>query len=66
MESSYWWKGKIQNSKETVLFAKTTNKLFSKLSKKVKSLHSYEVPCILLLEVKAGNKEYVDWLLDAL
>ena len=66
MESMYWWKGKIESANETVLIAKTTKKLFPKLSKKVKSIHSYSVPCILQLEVKDGNKEYVNWLLSAL
>ena len=66
MASMYWWKGKIQNEKETVLIAKTSKKLFPKLSKKVKAIHSYSVPCILQLEVKDGNKEYVDWLLNSL
>ena len=64
MQSMYWWKGKIQNEKEIVLIAKTTKKLFSKLSAKVRSLHSYSVPCILQLEVTDGNKEYVKWLLE--
>ena len=66
MESMYWWKGKIQNEQETILIAKTTKKLFSKLSAKVRSMHSYECPCILQLEVKDGNKEYVKWLLENL
>ena len=66
MESLYWWKGRIQNQKETVLIAKTSKKLFPKLSKKVKAIHSYSVPCILQLEVKDGNKEYVGWLLNSL
>ena len=66
MESMYWWNGKIQNDKEVVLIAKTTKKLFPKLSKKVKSVHSYSVPCILQLEVKDGNKVYVNWLLSTL
>ena len=64
MQSMYWWKGKIQNEKEIVLIAKTTKKLFSKLSAKVTSLHSYSCPCILQLEVANGNKEYVKWLLE--
>ena len=64
MESMYWWKGKIESAHETVLIAKTTKKIFLKLSKKVKSLHSYFVPCILQLEIKDGNKEYVKWLID--
>ena len=66
MESMYWWKGKIESANETVLIAKTTQKLFQKLSKKVKSIHSYSVPCILQLEVKDGNKEYVEWLTENL
>ena len=64
MESMYWWKGKIQNDSEAVLIAKTTKKLFPKLSDKVKSLHSYSCPCILQLEITNGNKEYVKWLLE--
>lgn len=71
MSSMYWWKGKsdsyrIEEANETVLIAKTTKKLFPKLSKKVKSIHSYSVPCILQLEVKDGNKEYMKWILGSL
>src|ERR1035437_3596246 len=66
MSSMYWWKEKIEEANENVLIAKTTKKLFSKLSKKVKSIHSYSVPCILQLEVKDGNKEYVKWLKSSL
>jgi periplasmic divalent cation tolerance protein len=64
MNSMYWWKGKIEDANETVLIAKTTKKLFPKLSKKVKAIHSYEVPCILQIPITDGNKEYVDWLLE--
>lgn len=66
MQSMYRWKGKIEEARETVLIAKTTRKLFSKLSKKVKVIHSYEVPCILQIPVTDGNKEYVNWLLETL
>lgn len=62
MTSIYWWEGKIQEENETVLIAKTTKKLFPKLSKKVKSIHSYKVPCILQIPIADGNKEYVKWL----
>jgi periplasmic divalent cation tolerance protein len=66
MHSLYWWKGKIEEADEAVLIAKTTKKLFPKLSSKVKSIHSYSIPCILELEVKNGNKEYVLWLRSSL
>lgn len=64
MNSMYWWNGKIEVANETVLIAKTTKQLFSKLIQKVKAIHSYEVPCILQIPVSDGNKEYVDWLMS--
>ncbi|TAL62633.1 MAG: divalent-cation tolerance protein CutA [Bacteroidetes bacterium] len=66
MNSMYWWKGKIEEANETVLIAKTTKKQFPKLSKKIKTIHSYEMPCILQIPVTGGNKKYVNWLLRAL
>lgn len=66
MTSLYWWEGKIQNEKEAVLIVKTTKDLFSKISKKVKLLHSYSCPCILQFQITDGNKEYLKWLMENL
>jgi len=66
MNSMYWWEGKIQDEKETVLIVKTTKKLFLTLSRKVKSIHSYKAPCILQIPIIDGNKEYLKWLLSNL
>lgn len=63
MNSLYWWKGKIEEANETVLIAKTTKKLFPKLSEKIKSIHSYSCPCILQIPVTDGNKAYIEWLI---
>ena len=62
MSSMYWWKGKLEEANETVLIAKTTKNKFSKLSTRVKQLHSYDCPCILQLDVTGGDKEYINWL----
>ncbi|MEK6615202.1 MAG: divalent-cation tolerance protein CutA [Bacteroidota bacterium] len=64
MNSMYWWEGKIEEANEAVLIAKTTKKLFKKLSAKVKSIHRYSCPCILQIEISDGNKEYVQWLME--
>lgn len=64
MTSFYRWKGKMEEASEVVLIAKTAKSRFDKLSARVKELHSYKCPCILQLEVKKGNKEYVNWLLE--
>lgn len=61
IQSMYWWKGKIESSKEMVLLAKTQNKNFSKIKKEVKKIHSYDVPCITKINADA-NKEYKAWV----
>ena len=61
-ESHFWWQGKIDQAKETLLILKTRKALFPKVVKKVKSLHSYEVPEIIALPIVAGNKQYLEWI----
>jgi periplasmic divalent cation tolerance protein len=64
--SMYCWKGNVKEVNESVLIAKTSQKLFSKLTKQVKAIHSYSMPCILQIPITDGDKEYVDWLLSNL
>ncbi|MBU2496437.1 MAG: divalent-cation tolerance protein CutA [Nanoarchaeota archaeon] len=60
--SIYKWKGKIIEDKELALFVKTKYTLFKDVEKEVKRLCSYDVPCILLSEIKKGHKPYLKWL----
>ncbi|RKY31363.1 MAG: divalent-cation tolerance protein CutA [Candidatus Omnitrophota bacterium] len=62
IHSIFWWEGKIDNSKETLLIIKTKKSRVKKLIKKVQSIHSYEVPEIITLPVIAGNKKYLNWI----
>jgi periplasmic divalent cation tolerance protein len=64
MESIYSWGGELQEDKECVLIAKTTYSNVGPLTKKVKQLHSYDVPCVISLNIaeQEGNEEYLDWL----
>ena len=62
MGSVYWWQGKMEQGVEAVLILKTKENLVSELIEKVKSLHSYECPCIVSLPIVDGNKAYLDWL----
>lgn len=64
MNSMYLWEGKIQDDKETVLIAKTTETRVPKLIEKVKSMHSYACPCVLSLPVLDGNKPFLDWIAE--
>lgn len=65
MESIYRWEGKIEESNECVLIAKTHYSKVQKLTTRVKELHSYDYPCIVSMTITEdeGNKEYLDWLI---
>jgi periplasmic divalent cation tolerance protein len=65
MKSIYVWEGELQNDSEVVLVAKTTESNVSSLIEKVKSLHSYDCPCIISLPVLDGNKPFLDWIADS-
>jgi len=62
MDSSYWWRGKIERSRETMIIMKTKQKLFSRLSAEIKKNHSYEVPEIIALPIIAGSADYLKWI----
>jgi len=66
VESLYWWKDKIESSKEWMLVVKTQGKMVNKIVKRVKEIHSYEVPEIIALPIVEGNKDYLQWISDAL
>ncbi len=62
MQSIYRWEEKVQEDSEVVLIAKTTDSLVSQLIDKVKSLHSYDCPCIVSLPVSDGYPPFLDWI----
>ncbi len=62
IESIYQWKNKIIDEKEMVAIFKTTKEKLPILEKIIKSLHSYEVPCIASIKISKINKEFQKWL----
>jgi len=62
MSSFYWWEGKVQEDNEAVLILKTREALLPELINKVKTLHSYECPCIVCLPIRGGHEPFLDWI----
>ena len=62
MQPIYRWEEKVQQDAEVVLIAKTTDSLVAQLIDKVKSLHSYDCPCIVSLPVSDGYPPFLDWV----
>jgi len=65
-ESSYWWKGKIETATECLLLIKSEKKLVKPLIKRVKELHSYTVPEIIVCPIVEGNPDYLNWIRETL
>lgn len=63
VESIFTWKGNVQVENEVLLICKTREELFDTVEKRVKQLHSYEVPEIIALPVTHGSKSYLDWVI---
>ena len=62
MISIYKWEDKLEEGQEVVMIAKTLKTLMPKLIETVKSLHSYDCPCILELPIQGGNPEFLSWI----
>ena len=65
IRSIYRWEGKIADDGEILLVAKTRRDSFAALERRVRELHSYEVPEVLALAVTDGSAPYLDWLAEA-
>lgn len=62
MNSMYVWEGVFQDDTEAVLIAKTTTERVTQLIEKVKTLHSYDCPCIVSFPVLRGNSRFMKWV----
>jgi len=66
ISSIFWWEGKIDKASEFLVFMKSHENHFDRLSEKVAEIHSYEVPEILALPIIKGSPSYLKWLGDSL
>ena len=57
-----WDKKKINIIKESILIGKTVKKNMNKIISHVKKISSYECPCIVFVDIKNGNKDFLSWI----
>jgi periplasmic divalent cation tolerance protein len=62
IRSIYTWKGKLSDEGEALCLFKTRRSLFEGLKKRVKELHSYEVPEVIAVGIEDGLEEYFNWI----
>jgi periplasmic divalent cation tolerance protein len=61
IESSYWWKGKLEREKEWLLLIKARAGDYRRIEAAIKKTHPYKVPEILAFTVLCGNPDYLAW-----
>lgn len=62
INSIYRWKGDIIKGNEFSLIIKTKSNLVNKAIKRIKDLHSYDIPCIICLKIDKGYDKFLDWI----
>lgn len=62
ISSIYRWKDNIEEAEEFVILAKTKSSRVKDIEKKVKEMHSYEVPCIVSFRMDEGSADYLKWI----
>jgi periplasmic divalent cation tolerance protein len=60
--SIYRWEGQVERATEALLLVKGTAEQTEPMINRVREIHPYEVPEILVVDIVAGNKDYLDWL----
>ena len=62
VRSIYRWENEIHDKKETLFIAKTSTLRVGRLIDRIRSLHSYQCPCIVTWRLDGGNEAYLDWV----
>ncbi|MBI2688721.1 MAG: divalent-cation tolerance protein CutA [Acidobacteria bacterium] len=60
--SIYQWQGSVHEGDEVMLVAKSRRDLLSRLLERLASMHSYEVPEAIAIQVVDGWPAYLEWL----
>ena len=62
VRSVYWWQGEVRTGAEVVLILKTRTDLADRAVERIKGLHSFACPGIVVVPIAGGNQAYLDWI----
>jgi periplasmic divalent cation tolerance protein len=62
MSSVYRWRGTVERESERQLVIKTSRPRIAALTKRLRELHPYELPELIILPIEGGSDRYLDWL----
>jgi periplasmic divalent cation tolerance protein len=65
VESTYWWKGKVDGATEWYCHLKTTLARAPGLGARIRELHPYETPEIIAVPIVGGDPDYLRWIAES-
>jgi len=64
VESVYQWEGALCEDREQLLIIKTVRGQVDAVLREIRSLHSYELPEMIVVPVAGGYPPYLQWLAE--
>jgi periplasmic divalent cation tolerance protein len=64
--STYRWKGAVERADELLLLVKTRAEMVEDLGARLRALHPYDVPEMVVLPIVGGLETYLAWITDSL
>ena len=65
VKSYYVWEGKTTEDDETLLIIKSEDSQKDKLIKRIKELHPYTLPEIIIINFNEGLPDYLKWISES-
>lgn len=62
VKSYFKWEGKLSADSEELMIIKTERRMIEPLKKRIKELHSYKVPEVIVLSISEGDEAYLRWI----
>ncbi|UTW53476.1 divalent-cation tolerance protein CutA [bacterium SCSIO 12827] len=62
MESVYRWDGKVTRGSEVAVILKTWGDLAETAIARAAELHSYDCPCLVVLDLAGGHALFLNWI----
>lgn len=60
--SIYRWKGAVERDRERQLVIKTTRARVPALETRLRELHPYELPELIVISTSGGSETYLEWV----
>jgi periplasmic divalent cation tolerance protein len=62
MTSVYRWEGAVAEDEEVAMILKTRRDMTARVTERIRTLHSYDLPCVISLPIEGGNPDFLAWL----